>query len=154
VNATLATLVSEIRELHQRGDSPWLNEDGSARPWCVECQHAYPCPTWRAASRAQVLAAEQAAADRGADAVRITREQLHALESERDNWRAIAESLRARDEAAQRVVRAIVAPGPALEYHRRQLVRLAEGWRPLAEALAALLRLYDEQAPRIWEDRR
>lgn len=88
--------------------------------------------------------------DASSDVVRITREQLHRLETERDNWRDIAQSLRARDTAAQRVIEAIVRPGPAPEYHRRQILRLAEGWRPLAQALGGLCRLYDQQVPREW----
>lgn len=88
--------------------------------------------------------------DKSSDVVRITREQLHRLETERDNWRDIAASLRARDTAAQRVIEAIVRPGPAPEYHQRQILRLAEGWRPLAQALGTLCRLYDQQVPRGW----
>lgn len=103
---------------------------------------------------AQLLAAEVRKLrnqDASSDVVRITREQLHRLESERDNWRHIAASLRARDEAAQRVIEAVVRPGPAPEYHWRQIIRLAEGWRPLARALAELCRTYDQPAPRGWK---
>lgn len=50
-------IVAGVRELHQVGDSPHLRANGSARPWCVECQHVFPCPTLRALDRVLTLGA-------------------------------------------------------------------------------------------------
>lgn len=82
----------------------------------------------------------------------VTRQcaSIHRLTDERDGWRSIAESLRARDEAAQRVISAVLTVGPNADYHGHQIARLALEWRPLARTLAALCTVYDQTVPGPW----
>ena len=52
--------------------------------------------------------------------------------------------------AADRVVRAVTNPGRAPGVHQHQIERLAQEWRPLATALAALLDAHGAPVPKEW----